>query len=452
MRPPVRYAKSGNVSIAYQVTGEGPVDLVWAPGTTSHLDIDWEWPPRARFMEQLASFCRLIRFDKRGTGLSDRPTKAATLEERTDDIRAVMDAAGSREAFVLGASEGANMACLFAATYPMRTRGLMIWGGQARWVQTHDYPWGVTAEEKESEIQTLLKDGITLEYYGGVTAGAQAGDPAFLDWFVRWGRAGGSPSAAAALERMNAEIDVRDILLTIQVPTLVMNRTGDPVANIEAARDLASHIPGARFVEFPGNTHSFYAIEPERVLAEIKSFITGTPAQVLGNRVLATILFADIVKSTERTTQLGDKAWSELLDQYYALVAQELQTHGGTEVDRVGDGIFATFDGPSRGIRCALAIRHAATDLRLQLRAGVHTGEVEVVGRAVRGIAVHIAARIAELADSNEIFVSSTVRDLVAGSGFTFADRGDHTLKGVPESRRLYSLVQPGDKRLARSP
>jgi class 3 adenylate cyclase len=241
---------------------------------------------------------------------------------------------------------------------------------------------------------------------------------------------------------MNAEIDVRDILPTIQVPTLVMNRTGDPVANIEAARDLASCIPGARFVEFQGNTHSSYAIEPERVLAEIKSFITGTPSQILGNRVLATILFTDIVKSTERAAQLGDNAWSELLDHYYARVGQELQTHGGTEVDRVGDGIFATFDGPSRGLQCALAIRRAASDLRIQLRMGVHTGEVEVVDRAVRGIAVHIAARIAELADSNEILVSSTVRDLVVGSGLSFADRGDHVLKGVPESRRLFSLVQ----------
>jgi class 3 adenylate cyclase len=443
MRPPTRYARSGDISVAYQVTGEGSVDLVLAPGTVSHLDLDWEWPPRARYLEQLASFCRLIRFDKRGTGLSDRPTRAATLEERTDDIRAVMDAVGSREAFVFGVSEGANMACLFAATFPQRTRGLIIWGGQARWVKTSDYPWGYSREEKEREIQRLSENGIDLEYLLGPGAGiGPTDDPVYRDWLLRWARAGGSPSAAAALERMNAEIDVRDILPTIQVPTLVMNRTGDPVANIEAARDLASCIPGARFVEFPGNTHSPYAIEPERVLAELKSFITGTPSQILGNRVLATILFTDIVKSTERAAQLGDNAWSELLDHYYARVGQELQTHGGTEVDRVGDGIFATFDGPSRGLKCALAIRRAASDLRIQLRMGVHTGEVEVVDRAVRGIAVHIAARIAELADSNEILVSSTVRDLVVGSGLSFADRGDHVLKGVPESRRLFSLVQ----------
>jgi class 3 adenylate cyclase/predicted alpha/beta hydrolase len=442
MRPLTRYARSGDISIAYQVTGEGPVDLVWTPGTVSHLDIDWEWPPRARFLEQLASFCRLIRFDKRGTGLSDRPTKAATLEERTDDIRAVMDALGTREAFVFGVSEGANMACLFAATFPQRTRGLIIWGGQARWVKTRDYPWGSSREEKEREIQRLSENGIDLEYLLGPGAGlGPTDDPVFRDWLLRWARAGGSPSAAAALERMNAEIDVRDILPTIQVPTLVMNRTGDPVANVDAARDLASSIPGARFVEFPGNTHSFYTIEPERILGELKSFITGTPSQVLGDRVLATILFADIVKSTERAARLGDKAWTELLDHYYALVAQELQKNGGAEVDRVGDGIFATFDGPSRGIRCALAIRQAAGDLRIQVRCGLHTGEVEVVDRAVRGIAVHIAARIAELADSNEILVSSTVRDLVAGSGLAFGDRGDHTLKGVPESRRLFSLV-----------
>ncbi len=444
MRPPVRYAKSGDISIACQVTGEGPVDLVWAPGTVSHLDLDWEWPPRARFLEQLASFCRLIRFDKRGTGLSDRPTKAATLEERTEDIRAVMDAVGSREAFVFGVSEGANMACLFAATFPKRTRGLIIWGGQARWVKTSDYPWGYSREEKEREIQRLSENGIDLEYLLGQGAGLGPTDDAeFRDWLLRWARAGGSPSAAAALERMNAEIDVRDILPTIQVPTLVMNRTGDPVANIQAARDLAARIPGARFVEFPGNTHSLYAIEPERVLAELKSFITGTPSQVLGNRVLATILFADIVESTEQAARLGDSTWSELLDHYYALVVRALRTHGGTEVDRVGDGVFAIFDGPSRGIRCALAIRQAASGLRLRLHTGVHTGEVEVIDRTVRGIAVHIAARIAELAGSNEILVSSTVRDLVVGSGLAFEDRGEYVLKGVPEARHLFSVIPP---------
>jgi pimeloyl-ACP methyl ester carboxylesterase len=409
MRPPVRYAKSGSINIAYQITGDGPPDLVWAPGTVSHLDLEWEWPPRARFVEHLSSFCRLIRFDKRGTGLSDRPTNAATLEERTDDIRAVMDAAGSQEAFIFGNSEGANMACLFAATYPRRTRGLFIWGGQARWVKTADYPWGMSPEEKEREIQTLLEHGITLEYFTGTTSGPQAGDLAFIDWFLRYGRAGGSPSAAAALERMNAEIDTRDVLPIIQVPTLVMNRTGDPVANIEAARDLASRIPGARFVEFPGNTHSFYAVAPERVLAELKSFITGTPLNVLGNRVLATVLFADIAASTERAAQLGDRGWSDLLDRYYAMVARELQMHGGTEVDRVGDGIFAMFDGPSRSIRCALAMRQAAADLALDLHIGIHTGEVEVVERTVRGIAVHIAARIAGLARSNQILVARNI-------------------------------------------
>jgi class 3 adenylate cyclase len=319
-------------------------------------------------------------------------------------------------------------------------------------VKTRDYPWGSSREGKEREIQRLSENGIDLEYLLGPGAGlGPTDDPVFRDWLLRWARAGGSPSAAAALERMNAEIDVRDILPTIQVPTLIMNRTGDPVANVDAARDLASRIPGARFVEFPGNTHSFYSIEPERVLAELKSFITGTPSQVLANRVLATILFADIVKSTERAAQLGDRAWSELLDQYYSLLGQELRMHGGTEVDRVGDGVFATFDGPSRSIRCALAIQHAASDLGIELRAGVHTGEVEVVDRTVRGIAVHIAARIAELANSNEILVSSTVRDLVVGSGLAFADQGDHTLKGVPESRRLFSLLQSTSSTLAPS-
>lgn len=437
MRPPVQYARSANLKIAYQVTGAGPVDMVLAPGTVSQLDMEWDWPARARFLESFGSFCRLIRFDKRGTGLSDRPDHIATLEERTDDIRAVMDALGIHGAAVLGSSEGSSMACLFAATYPERTRALLVFGGQARWVKTDDYPWGVTPEEKEREIAELSEHGVTMEYVfpHGVPA-----DPSFADWFLRWVRAGASPAALAALERMNAQIDIRDILPSIRVPTLVMNRVGDPIANIDAARDLAARIPGARFQEFPGDTHSMFLIEPEKVLATIEEFVTGAPSQLRSNRVLASILFLDIVGSTQRAADLGDAAWTDLLVRYYAAVDSELLRYGGAVVDRAGDGLLATLDGPARAIRCAHRILDKAHELGLQLRAGIHTGEVERDDTAIRGIAVHIAARIASIADAGELFVSSTVRDLVAGSGIGFQDRGLHALKGVPETRHLYRV------------
>jgi class 3 adenylate cyclase len=425
--------------VAYQVTGSGPIDLVWAPGTVSHLDLEWEWPPRARFLDELGSFCRLIRFDKRGTGLSDRPSTAATLEERTDDIRAVMDAAGSEAAFIFGVSEGANMACLFAAMYPGRTRGLLIWGGQARWVRTRNYRWGMSRRDKEREIRTLLHKGINLEYLG-IPPGTQPGDPPMVDWFLRYARAGGSPSAVAALERMNSDIDVRNILPAIHVRALVMNRTGDPVANVEAARDLARRIPGASFVELAGNTHSLTAIEPERVLAEIEGFITGTRDRIPGDRVLSTIVCLDIVGSTQRAAKLGDRHWRQLLDSYYDMLERHMRADGGTEIDRAGDGLLAAFDGPSRAVRFALAVQRDAARFDIKVRAGVHTGEIEVSNRARRGIAIHIAARISALARPNEVLVSSTVKDLVAGSGLILRDRGMRKLKGVPSRWRTFTV------------
>jgi len=341
MQAETKYARSGDISIAYQITGSGPVDVVWAPGTASHLDLDWEVPSRAHFFERLGSFCRLIRFDKRGTGLSDRPTKMATLEERTDDIRAVMDAAGSARAAIFGNSEGGSMASLFAATFPERTRSLIIWGSQARWVKTDDYPWGLTEEEQARMIAELRARGATLEYLTGPGAGlGQNLDPALLELGLRYFRAAASPSAFAAYEEMNGQIDIRDILPTIRVPTLVMNRTGDPVAHVDAARDIAARIPGARFVEFPGNTHPLFTPEPERVLAEIQEFVTGTRAAIVPDRVLATVLFLDIVGSTERAAALGDAAWREMLNAYYALVRQELARFRGREIDTAGDGFL----------------------------------------------------------------------------------------------------------------
>ena len=438
MRPPIQYARSGDLKIAYQITGGGPVDLLWAPAMATQLDLEWDWPARARFLESFGSFCRLIRFDKRGTGLSDRPDHIATLEERIDDLRAVLDSAGCKSAAILGASEGASMACLFAATHPDRARALLIWGGQARWVRTHDYPWGSTPEDDERRISELSEHGITIEYE--FPDGVPHDQTAYAEYLMRWHRAGASPAALVALARMNSQIDIRDILPDIHVPTLVMNRTGDPVANIDAARDLAAHIPGARFQEFPGDTHSISTIEPEKVLATIEEFITGEPSGFRTTRVLASLLVLDVVGSTKRASDLGDAGWKDLLHKHRAATDAQVAFYGGVVLDHAGDGVLATFDGPARAIRCGRAALDKAHDLGLQLRAGIHTGEVERDGAVATGIAVHMAARIGALAAADEVLVTSTVRDLVAGSGIEFEDRGRHLLKGVPDARRVYRV------------
>jgi len=439
-RPETKYAASGDVMVAYQVTGEvNPVDLVWAPGTASHLELSWEFPEAARLYERLSSFARLIRFDKRGTGMSDRPTDVATLEERTDDIRAVMDAVGSERAFILGNSEGGNMACLFAATYPERTRGLLLWGVQARWVSTGDYPWGPSVDEQLAMIDGLAKHGVTDEYLFGSWAGLP---PDEMERDRRIYKAAASPAAYAALERMNLEVDTRDILPRIHVPTLVMNRRGDPVANVEAARDLASRIDEARFLEFPGDTHSMAKFEPEGVIAEIQEFVTGSRPAPPVDRVLATVLFTDIVGSTKMAADLGDSRWKRLLSEHDGRSRVEIDRHRGRFVDSRGDGLFATFDGPARAVRCAQAIAESVRPLGLEIRAGCHTGEVELVDERVQGIAVHIGARVAALAGPSEVLVSSTVRDLTAGSGLVYEDAGEHELKGVPDRWHLYRVAR----------
>ena len=449
MTPGTKYARSGDVSIAYQVSGDGPVDVVWAPGTVSHLDLDWEWPPKVRFFEKFSSFCRLIRFDKRGTGLSDRPTNAATLEERTDDIRAVMDAVGSERAAIYGHSEGANMGCVFAATYPHRTRSLILYGAQARWVRTKDYPWGSTSDEYERYIEHCAATWPSREYFNGLHAGVrqQYDDPELLHWWMRYAQASASPAALVALERMCMQIDTRDILQLIRVPTLVINRTGDPEANVEAARDMAAHIPGARFIEVPGDTHWLYDLEWEHILEVVEEFVTGTRSAPVTDRVLATVLFSDIVGSTERAVELGDAAWHDLLNRYYGLVRKELAHFRGLEIDTAGDGFFATFDGPARAIQCALSIRDQVRQLGFQVRSGLHAGECELMANKVSGVAVHIGARVMAGAAADEIFVSSTVKDLVAGSGILFEDRGMHTLKGIPDEWHLYKVADQGPQR-----
>lgn len=441
MRPKTRYALTGDLHVAYQVTGDGPIDVVWAPGTASHLDLIWEFPGWARFLERFSSFCRLIRFDKRGTGLSDRSCGAPTLEEQTDDIRAVMDACDSRRAVIFGQSEGASMACVFAATYPDRTCSLMIWGGQARWVQTQDYPWGLTPAEFERMIETIGTDWPSVEYVLGPGGGlGHDVSPAELEAVLRMFQASASPAGIVALERMNAQIDVRPILPAIRVPTLVTNRTSDPLAHVDAARHLASSIRGARFVEFPGATHSMIAIEPERVMATIEEFVTGNRTSIPPDRCLATLLFVDIVASTQRAAALGDAAWRDLMERYYTLVHRELAVFGGIEVDRAGDGLFIRFDGPTRAIRCALAINNVARELGVDVRSGLHAGEVELLDTKIGGIAVHIAARIMSSADGGEVLVSHTVKDLVAGSGISLRDTGVRPLRGVPGEWRLFAV------------
>lgn len=441
MLPKTKYARSGDIRIAYQVTGDGPVDVVWAPGTMSHLDMDWESPRRALFFERFSRFCRLIRFDKRGTGLSDRPVHMATLEQRTDDIRAVMDAVGIERASLFGGSEGGSMACMFAATYPQRVNALLIWGAQARWIATLDHPWGQTPEENEQMLAMIEDDWPSVEYITGPGAGlGKDADPAAIEALARYMRAAASPSAVYAYEKMNGEIDTRSILPSIQAPTLVMNRVGDPVAHVEAARDMASRIPGARFVVYPGNSHAIALDDMETILSDIQEFVTGERPADTSDRVLATVLFLDIASSTERAAALGDAAWRNVMNAYYATVRKELARFRGKETNTAGDGFLATFDGPARAVRCALAIAKEVKQLGIDVRAGVHTGECELMGDNVGGIAVHAGARIMAKAEPGQVIVSRTVKDLVAGSGIGFRDNGVHTLKGLDGEWVLFSV------------
>ena len=445
--PPIRYARSGEVNVAYQVTGEGnPLDLVLAPGTLSHLAISWSEPRLAQTFERLSRFARLIRFDKRGTGMSDRVTDAATLEERADDIRAVMDAAGSSSAVILGVSEGGWMGCVFAAMHPTRTRALIVWGSSARLVRADDYPWGVTRAEEEARIAALANQWPSRDYVRtwGAGVGPEA-DDSVVDAILHRMQLSATPAAVVALERMNLEADIRDVLPTIRVPTLVMAREGDPTLDPDAVRDLARRIPGAQLKLFAGRTHYMGApwlgIDPEPVYAAIESFATGSSSPSMGDRFLTTIAFFDIVASTVRATELGDRAWKELLDQHFALARDALKEHRGTEIDSAGDGILATFEGPAGAIHCMRAIARSDVELGVRVRAGVHVGEVERSGNAIRGINVHLAARVAAAAAAGEILVSSTVRDLCAGSGIQFIDRGPHELKGIAERRDLLAVV-----------
>jgi pimeloyl-ACP methyl ester carboxylesterase len=445
MAPETRYARSGDVNIAYQVTGEGPRDLVYVPGWISNIELMWEEPAMARFLDRLASFSRLILFDKRGTGLSDRVSneELPTLEQRMDDVRAVLEAVGSERAALFGHSEGGNMCVLFAATYPERTAALVTLGCFAkRRDPDDDYPWAPTADNREESVADIERNWGRLrlqdvEYY----APSRLGDEQFVRNLEQYLRRSASPGAAAALLRMNSYIDVREVLPTIRVPTLVLHRGGDHDVDVAEGRYLASKIPGAKFVELPGDDHWISAGNPGEIADEIEEFLTGTrPAPEL-DRVLATVLFTDIVGSTERAAELGDRSWRELLHTHDAAVRRELDRFRGREVDTAGDGFLATFDGPARAVRCAISAGEAVRDLGVEIRAGIHTGECEVDGPKVRGIAVHTGARIASLAGPSEVLVSQTVKDLVSGSGLAFEDRGFHDLKGVPGEWRIYAAV-----------
>ncbi len=435
--PETSYARSGDVHIAYQVSGDGPFDLVLVHGFVSHLDLDWDEPRMAHFLRRLGSFSRLIRFDKRGTGLSDRPGGLPDLETRMDDVRAVMDAVGSEQAALLGYSEGGPMCCLFAATYPERTSALVLYGSYAkRQDPDDDYPWAATRAERRAYADEIERDwGVNAD----LGAMAPNADAPLRAWWAKRARAAASPGAARDLILMNSEIDVRPVLPTIRVPTLVLHRTGDRDSHIDEGRYITDHIPGARFVALPGDDH-IVSIDPDEILDEVQEFLTGVRPVPETERVLATVLFTDIVASTERAAELGDRRWRELLERHNAVVRRELDLFRGREVETAGDGFLATFDGPARAIRCARAIAAEMQDLGLELRAGLHTGECELMGDKVAGVAVHTGARVAAQARPGEVLVSSTVKDLVAGSGIEFEDRGSHELRGVPGEWRLYAV------------
>jgi pimeloyl-ACP methyl ester carboxylesterase len=440
--PETQYAKSGRINIAYQVVGGGPLDLVYVPGWVSNVEGAWEEPTHERFLRRLARFSRLILFDKRGTGLSDPvpDSRLPTLEERMDDVRAVMDAAESERAALFGFSEGGNLSVLFAATHPDRTVALVTFGIFAKRLRTPDYPWAPTHEDRQREIELVEREwGREMDLH--ILAPSAANDPEFKRRLLSYLRRSASPASAAALLRMNSDIDIREVLPVIHVPVLVLHRTNDLETKLDEGRWIAGRIPDAKFVELAGADHLPWVGDQDAVLDEIEEFLTGVRPIREVDRILATVLFTDIVGSTEKAAKLGDRPWRDLLEQHHASVRRELARWRGQEVDTAGDGFLATFDGPARAIRCGLAIAADARTIGLEVRAGVHTGECELLGEKVAGIAVHTGARVAALANGGEILVSQTVKDLVAGSGIEFRQRGRHELKGVPGRWSIYAAV-----------
>jgi class 3 adenylate cyclase len=440
--PETRYAKSGDIHIAYQVFGQGRVDLVFVAEFWNSIEAMWEQPEYRRCLERLGSFARVICFDQRGTGSSDPVSLAElpTLEVWADDVIAVMEAAGSSQAALLGSGGGGAVCMVFAATFPERVRSMALVNTTARYTQAPDYPWG-TSPEFEARIEKELEfgwgRGVLLETVGP----SVAGDPAFRTWWSRYQRLGSTPGVVRATRHMLQQLDVRDVLPSIGVPTLVIHRIDNRLTDVRHGRFLGEHIPGARYVELPGDDYLWFVADAEAVLDEIEEFLTGSRPTRGSDRVLATVLFTDLVGSTERAATIGDAAWRELRAAHDAVVRAELARHRGREIDTAGDGFLATFDGPARAVRCACAIRDGVRPLGLQMRAGLHTGEVELDGERVAGIAVHIGARVAALAEPGQVLASGTVRDLVAGSGISFEEGGTYELKGVPGEWRLFAVT-----------
>jgi len=447
--PPVRYATTPDgLDIAYMTYGKGPLDLVVIPAYVSNLDLWWERPEHARFADRLASFARVIFFDKRGTGLSSRLSGTPDLETRMRDLRTVLDDCGA-DRVVLQAHvlDGTALAAMFAATHPERTEALVLWSPAAKGRWSPDYPWGETEEEFDERMAFIAehwgRDSMVPAWDLQENAPDWAGDRLAERWMVRYFRNAASPSEAVALARLLFDLDVRDLLPTVAAPTLVLHRDRWPAEEIEHAHYLAGLLPDARVVALEGLEHPMWLGDQEPVAAEIQTFLTGARPAPTPDRVLATVLFTDIVDSTRLAAQMGDARWREVLARHDALARSQIELSNGRVVKSTGDGVLATFDGPARAVRCAVAIGEAVRPLGLELRAGVHTGEIELMGEDVGGVAVAIGARVVAAAAPGEVWTSSTVKDLVAGSGLTFEDTGEHELKGVPDSWRLFRVVRP---------
>jgi len=441
MTPKTRYAKSGGASIAYQVLGDGPFDLVFVPGFVSHVEAIWEFPAARRFLNRLGSFSRLICYDKLGTGLSDPVSEVPSNEQRVADLQAVLQAAGSEKPVIFAISEGGPLAIQFAARHPERTRALVLYGTSPRFAHAPDFPWGASAERFERMLSVAEEqwgEGALLDLF----APSLMGNAPMQELWGQFQRAAASPSMARAVIQALFEIDVRDLLPLIRVPTLILHRAQELAVPIESARYMAEKIPGAKLAELPGNDHLPFAGDIDALAGEIEEFLTGERHGGEAERVMATILFTDIVESTVMAREMGDRAWGELLERYHGAVRKELARFNGREMDTAGDGFFAAFDRPARAIECARAIRAAVEKLGLRVRAGLHAGECEVVGKKLGGMAVHVAARVMSLAGPGEILVSETVKSLLLGSGLAFDDRGVHALKGIPAEWRLFAAAE----------
>lgn len=440
--PRTRYVRSGSVHIAYQTVGEGPLDLVWVPTWIWESEHVWEEPSVARFLTRLSGFARLITFDRRGSGLSDPvPEGAPTLEEQIDDVVAVLDAVGCQQAAVMAQFEAGAMATLFAAAHPDRTRALILYEATPRMTATEGYEWPLTREQREAHEPELLRSWGSGERVLALHR-SRSDDPALRRWAGRLERLAASPATALAFYRMHNQIDVRPVLAQVQAPTLVLHRKADEYIDIRHSRYLAAHIPGARLVELAGDEALPFRGDQDALVAEVEEFLTGSRHEPDPERVLATVMFADIVESTRIAAELGDAGWRRKLSEVDRSVRAGLAAHRGRRVKTLGDGFLATFDGPARAIRCAAALREEAREGGLQVRCGLHTGEVEMMGEDVGGIAVHIGARVVAAAQAGEILVSGTVKDLVVGSGLSFTDRGERELKGVPGSWRLWAVAE----------